>query len=86
MEGFFYWLIIFGLIVLYSALLLIIYTHFWVNNKETDAILSFNESMAKIKGNFVLLLPIDEVRKRDHIRVEIQNNVEEDDSQEKQPV
>ena len=87
MEGFYYWLAIFIVLFLYSVLLIHITQKYIVPVKGADAILSFNEDQKQIKANFVLLLPIDEVRSKDYIFVEIQNNVvEEDNSQEKQDV
>lgn len=87
MDGFYTWLIILSLLALYSVLLIIIYRHFFVENKDPDAVLHFMESPKTLKGNFVLLLPIEEVRKKEQIIVEIQNSfVEEDDSQELQSI
>ena len=85
MEGFFSYLIILGIVAVYSVVLIIIYKHFFVDAKEPDAILYFVEEQDKVKGDFVVLLPIDEMRKRDYIKVEIQNAFLEE-SQEKHQV
>ena len=86
MEGFFEFLIIFVLVVIYSILLLAIYKHFFIDAKDPDAILHFCENKDSVKGNFVLLLPIHEVRKKKTIIVEIQNSIQEEDSQELQSI
>lgn len=73
MDGFFTYLIILGVAALYSVLLIVVYKHFFIDSKEPDAILFFEEIDDKVKANFMVLLPIDDMRKREHIRVEIRN-------------
>lgn len=77
MDGFFLYLALLFAVILYTALIIIIYKHFVVDAKDPDAILHFFEKKDSVVGNFLLLLPIDEVRKKEHIIVEIQNSVQE---------
>ena len=74
MEGFFLYLLIFGMILIYTVLAFAVYKHFILDHNP-DAILHFCETKDSVTGNFVLLLPIDEVRKKKTIIVEIQNSV-----------
>lgn len=76
MEGFFYWLILFAIVVLYTVVVIFIDRKI-LSIKDPDAILHFCEKSKSVVGNFVLLLPIDEVRKKSTITVEIQNSVQE---------
>lgn len=76
MEGFFYWLILLVIVVAYTFLIIFMDRKL-LSMKDPDAVLSFTENKDKVTGNFLLLLPIDDVRQKDYIRVEIQNRVQE---------
>lgn len=76
MEGFFYWLILLVIIVAYTFLIIFMDRKL-LSMEDPDAVLSFTEKEDKVNGNFLLLLPIDLVRQKDYIRVEIQNRVQE---------
>lgn len=76
MEGFLYWLVLFAIIIAYTALIIFMDRKL-LAMKDPDAILHFCDKKESVTGNFVLLLPIDEVRKKSTITVEIQNSVQE---------
>lgn len=78
MDRFFTYLLILTIVAIYSVLLLVVYQHFFVDLKNPDAILSFEESDDKIKANFIMLLPPEEIIKKAEkhppmIMVEVRN-------------
>ena len=83
MEGFYLYLLLLVIVIAYTIAVLFVYRKFLIPLREPDAILSFTENEENVKGNFLVLLPMDKLRSKDYIIVEIQNQVEEP-SQEKQ--
>lgn len=91
MDSFFSFLIFMGMIIVYTILVIAMYKKFFIDNKDPDAVLSFNDKGDTVKAEFLLLLPYGNLQKiadssNPYIKVEVRNYtpMPEEDSQELQ--